>query len=102
MRDDTPLTGGTKGQRHKGAKAQRGKGTKGQRQLRGKPFWKRVFPLNPFPKTFKSFGKMAWKKPFFKRVSSKISARMLNLMTLPPVGERVRELIRVGFYSPLL
>ena len=46
--------------------------------LRGKPFWKRVFPLNPFPKTFKSFGKMAWKKPFFKRVSSKISARMLN------------------------
>jgi len=40
-------------------------------------------PLNPFPKTFKSFGKMAWKKPFFKRVSSKISARMLNLMTLP-------------------
>jgi hypothetical protein len=57
--------------------------------LRGKPFWKRVFPLNPrhrgslFPKTFKSFRKMAWKKPFFKRVSSKISARMLNLMTLP-------------------
>jgi len=56
--------------------------------LRGKPFWKRVFPLNPrhrgslFPKTFKSFGKMAWKKPFFKRVSSKISARMLTLMTL--------------------
>jgi hypothetical protein len=55
--------------------------------LRGKPFWKRVFPLNPFPKTFKSFGKMAWKKPFFKRVSSKISARMLNLMTLPSQGQ---------------
>jgi len=54
--------------------------------LRGKPFWKKVFPLNPFPKTFKSFGKMVWKKPFFKRVSSKISARMLNLMTLSPVG----------------
>jgi len=30
---------------------------------------------------------MAWKKPFFKRVSSKISARMLNLMTLLPLGE---------------
>jgi hypothetical protein len=29
---------------------------------------------------------MAWKKPFFKRVSSKISARMLNLMTLPMMG----------------
>jgi hypothetical protein len=43
-------------------------------------------PLNPFPKTFKSFGKMAWKKPFFKRVSSKISARMLNLMALPFMG----------------
>ena len=60
-------------------------------QVRGKPFWKRVFPLNPFPKTFKSFRKMAWKKPFFKRVSSKISAqmlnfRMLNLMTLPSGG----------------
>jgi predicted outer membrane repeat protein len=61
-------------------------------KLRGKPFWKRVFPLRPrhrgslFPKTFKSFGKMAWKKPFFKRVSSKISARMLNLMALPSWG----------------
>jgi hypothetical protein len=56
--------------------------------LRGKPFFKRVFPLTPrhrgslFPKTFKNFGKMAWKKLFFKRVSSKISARMLNLKTL--------------------
>jgi hypothetical protein len=29
---------------------------------------------------------MAWKKPFFKRVSSKISARMLKLMTLPLGG----------------
>jgi hypothetical protein len=28
---------------------------------------------------------MAWKKPFFKRVSSKISARMLTLMTLPSI-----------------
>jgi hypothetical protein len=67
--------------------------------LRGKPFWKRFFPLNPrhrgslFPKIIKSFGKMAWKKPFFKRVSSKISARMLNfrmlnLMTLPLGGEQ--------------
>jgi len=55
-------------------------------QVRGKPFWKRVFPLNPFPKTFKSFWKMAWKKPFSKRVSSKISARMLNLTTLPTAG----------------
>jgi hypothetical protein len=60
--------------------------------LRGRPFWKRVFPLNPrhrgslFPKTFKSFGKMAWKKPFFKRVSSKISARLLTVMTLPLGG----------------
>jgi hypothetical protein len=51
------------------------------------PFGKGFFPLNPrhrgslFPKTFKSFGKMAWKKPFFKRVSSKISAWMLNVMT---------------------
>jgi hypothetical protein len=40
--------------------------------------------LNPrhrgslFPKIFESFGKMVWKKPFFKRVSSKISARMVN------------------------
>jgi len=42
--------------------------------LRGKPFWKRVFPLNPFPKTFKSFRKMAWKKPFFKRFSSNFVA----------------------------
>jgi hypothetical protein len=33
---------------------------------------------------------MAWKKPFFKRVSSKISARMLNLMTLPLQGEKDR------------
>jgi len=32
---------------------------------------------------------MAWKKPFFKRVSSKISARMLNLMSLPTWGERI-------------
>jgi len=31
---------------------------------------------------------MAWKKPFFKRVSSKISARMLNLMTLSLGGEQ--------------
>jgi hypothetical protein len=66
--------------------------TYGENPLRGKPFWKRVFPLNPrhrgslFPKIFKSFGKMAWKKPFFKRVSSKISARMLNLMTLSKKG----------------
>ena len=42
--------------------------------LRGKTFFKKFFPLNPFPKAFKSFRKMAWKKPFFKRVSSKISA----------------------------
>jgi hypothetical protein len=33
---------------------------------------------------------MAWKKPFFKRVSSKISTRMLNLMTLPR-GAREKE-----------
>jgi len=52
-------------------------------ELKGKTLLEKGFPLNPFPKTFKSFGKMAWKKPFFKRVSSKISARMLNLMTLP-------------------
>jgi len=52
------------------------------RAQRGKPFWKRVFPLNPFPKTFKSFGKMVWKEPFFKRVPSKISARMLSVMIL--------------------
>jgi hypothetical protein len=50
-----------------------------------------VFMVNPFPKTFKSFRKMAWKKPFFKRVSSKISARMLNLMTLPLGGEGYGE-----------
>jgi hypothetical protein len=36
---------------------------------------------------------MAWKKPFFKRVSSKISARMLNLMTLTSQGQ--------VFYSPV-
>jgi len=62
-------------------------------QLKGKTLLEKGFPLEPrhrgslFPKTFKSFGKMAWKKPFFKRVSSKISARMLNLMTLPLKGE---------------
>jgi hypothetical protein len=49
--------------------------------LRGKPFWKRVFPLNPFPKTFKSFGKMAWKKPFFKRVSSNVVDTRLTAAT---------------------
>jgi len=30
------------------------------------PFEKGFFPLDLFPKTFKSFRKMAWKKPFFK------------------------------------
>jgi hypothetical protein len=56
-------------------------------EKKGKTLLEKGLPLNPFPKTFKSFGKMAWKKPFFKRVSSKISARMLNLMTLPLWGE---------------
>jgi hypothetical protein len=40
---------------------------------------------------------MAWKKPFFKRVSSKISARMLTLMTL---GVGVRA-YKVRFLFPL-
>jgi hypothetical protein len=73
---------------------------------RGKPFWKRVFPLNPrhrgslFPKTFKSFGKMAWKKPFFKRVSSKISTRMLNLMTLPFIKGDFRGILSKNEKNP--
>ena len=35
---------------------------------------------------------MAWKKPFFKRVSSKISARLLNVMTLPHGGKAEKAL----------
>jgi hypothetical protein len=39
---------------------------------------------------------MVWKKPFFKRVSSKISARMLNLMTLPLRGRAESLCGRLG------
>jgi hypothetical protein len=45
---------------------------------------------------------MAWKKPFFKRVSSKISGRMLTLMTLPTrAGEGAiwPRIYRVVYYS---
>jgi len=48
--------------------------------------------LNPrhrgslFPKTFKSFGKMAWKKPFFKRVSSNVVDTRLTAATFEVTG----------------